>query len=82
MFEQLSSPSGPIGGKIVVNGTEPKDDAFISCVGSRNKQTGYEYCSRVCCMYLAKHAHQVKEQLSDANVTMCFQDSKSIWKRV
>ena len=79
-FEQLSSPSGPIGGKIVVNGTEPKDVVFISCVGSRNKQTGYEYCSRVCCMYLAKQAHQVKEQLPDANVTRCFQDIRAFGK--
>jgi len=79
-FERLSSPSGPTGGKIIVNGTEPKDVVFISCVGSRNKQTGYEYCSRVCCMYLAKQAHQVKEQLPDANVTMCFQDVRAFGK--
>jgi heterodisulfide reductase subunit A len=79
-FERLSSPSGPTGGKIVVNGKEPKDVVFISCVGSRNKQTGYEYCSRVCCMYIAKQARLVREQLPDANVTVCFQDIRAFGK--
>ncbi len=79
-FERLSSPSGPTGGKIIVNGTEPKDVVFISCVGSRNKQVGNEYCSRVCCMYLAKQAHQAKELLPDANVTVAFQDIRAFGK--
>jgi heterodisulfide reductase subunit A len=79
-FERLSSPSGPTGGKIIVNGTEPKDIVFISCVGSRNKQVGNEYCSRVCCMYLAKQAHQAKELLPDANVTVAFQDIRAFGK--
>ena len=79
-FERLSSPSGPTGGKIVVNGREPKDVVFISCVGSRNKQTGYEYCSRVCCMYIAKQARLAREQLPDANVTVCFQDIRAFGK--
>jgi len=53
---------------------------FISCVGSRNKQTGYEYCSRVCCMYIAKQAHLVKEKLPDAKVTICYQDVRAYGK--
>jgi heterodisulfide reductase subunit A len=79
-FERLSAASGPTGGKILVNGKEPKDVVFISCVGSRNKQTGYEYCSRVCCMYIAKQAHMVKEKLPDAKVTVCYQDVRAFGK--
>ncbi|MFZ2070235.1 MAG: CoB--CoM heterodisulfide reductase iron-sulfur subunit A family protein [Halobacteriota archaeon] len=79
-FERLSSPGGPTGGKILVNGKEPKDIVFISCVGSRNKQVGNEYCSRVCCMYLAKQAHLAKEMLPDANVTVAFQDVRAFGK--
>ncbi|MCW7077765.1 MAG: CoB--CoM heterodisulfide reductase iron-sulfur subunit A family protein [Canidatus Methanoxibalbensis ujae] len=79
-FERLSSASGPTGGKIVINGKEPKDIVFISCVGSRNKQTGYPYCSRVCCMYLCKQAHFVKEQIPDANVTVLYQDVRAFGK--
>ncbi len=79
-FERLLSPSGPTGGKIELNGKEPKDIVFISCVGSRNKQVGNEYCSRVCCMYLAKQAYLAKEQLPDANVTVTFQDVRAFGK--
>ena len=79
-FERLSSPSGPTGGKIELNGKKPKDVVFISCVGSRNKQVGNEYCSRICCMYLAKQAHLVKEQIPDANVTVCYQDVRAFGK--
>jgi len=80
-FERLSSPSGPTGGKIELNGKKPKDVVFISCVGSRNKQVGNEYCSRICCMYLAKQAHLVKEQIPDANVTVCYQDVRAFGMR-
>ncbi|MEA2074405.1 MAG: CoB--CoM heterodisulfide reductase iron-sulfur subunit A family protein [Euryarchaeota archaeon] len=79
-FERLSAASGPTGGKIEINGKEPKNVVFISCVGSRNTQTGYEYCSRVCCMYLAKQAHLAKEKLPDANVTICYQDVRAFGK--
>ena len=79
-FERLLAPGGPTGGKIELNGKEPKDIIFISCVGSRNKQVGNEYCSRVCCMYLAKQAYLAKEQLPDANVTVTFQDIRAFGK--
>ncbi len=79
-FERLASPSGPTGGKIEINGKEPKDVIFISCVGSRNKQVGNEYCSRVCCMYIAKQSHLVKDTLPDANVTVCYQDVRAFGK--
>ncbi len=79
-FERLLSPSGPTGGKLELNGKVPKDIVFVSCVGSRNKQVGNEYCSRVCCMYIAKQAAQAKEQLPDANVTVTFQDVRAFGK--
>jgi len=79
-FEQLSSPSGPTGGKIEVNGWQPKDVVFIKCVGSRDKNLGNEYCSRVCCMYTAKQAYLVKEQIPDANVTIFYMDVRAFGK--
>ncbi len=81
-FERYSSASGPTFGKIIVPGTdkEPKDAVFLSCVGSRNKQTGYEYCSRVCCMYLAKQAHLLQEKVPDCNITVCYQDVRAFGK--
>ncbi len=79
-FEQLSSPSGPTGGKIEINGQQPKDVVFIKCVGSRDKNLGNEYCSRVCCMYTAKQAYLVKEQIPDANVTIFYMDVRAFGK--
>ncbi|TEU11046.1 MAG: CoB--CoM heterodisulfide reductase iron-sulfur subunit A family protein [Anaerolineales bacterium] len=79
-FERLSSPSGSTGGKIEVNGQQPKDVVFIKCVGSRDKNLGNEYCSRVCCMYTAKQAHLVKEQIPDANVTIFYIDVRAFGK--
>ncbi len=43
-FERLLAISD---GKLVYNGKEVRDVAFIYCVGSRNEE--HEYCSRYCC---------------------------------
>jgi len=79
-FEQLSSPDGPTGGRIEINGKVPKDVVFVKCVGSRDKSVGHEYCSRVCCMYTAKQAHLVKEQIPEANVTIFYIDVRTFGK--
>jgi len=79
-FERLLSASGPTQGKIEINGKEPKSIVFIQCVGSRDKTVGNEYCSRVCCMYTAKQASLVKEQIPDARVTICYIDVRAFGK--
>ena len=79
-FERLLSASGPTMGKIVVNGKEPKDIVFIKCVGSRDPHTGVPYCSRVCCMYTAKHAHLVRDKIPDARITVFYMDVRAFGK--
>jgi heterodisulfide reductase subunit A len=79
-FERLSSASGPTQGKILINGQEPKDVVFIHCVGSRDKNLGNEYCSRVCCMYTAKQAHLVREKMPEANITVFYMDVRAFGK--
>ncbi len=79
-FERLISVSGPTQGKLQIDGKEPKNIVFIQCVGSRDKTVGNEYCSRVCCMYTAKHAYLVKEQIPDARVTVCYIDMRAFAK--
>ncbi len=79
-FERLSSASGPTAGKILLNGKEPKEVAFIQCVGSRDQTTGNLYCSRVCCMITAKHAHLVKDKIHDAKVTVFYADIRAFGK--
>ncbi|NVM23708.1 MAG: CoB--CoM heterodisulfide reductase iron-sulfur subunit A family protein [Desulfobacterales bacterium] len=79
-MERLLAPNGPTQGKVIINDKEPKDIVFIQCAGSRNKQTGYEYCSRVCCMYSIKHAHLIKERIHDANISILYQDIRAFGK--
>ena len=86
-FERLVSASGPTGGKPLL-GRDKKGEggylhtkvAFIHCVGSRDKSVGNEYCSRVCCMYLAKHAHLIRDKLPEADITVYYMDVRAFGK--
>jgi len=78
-FERLCSASGPTGGKITIGGKTPERIVFIQCVGSRERG-GREYCSRVCCMYTAKHAHLIKEKIPDAEVFIYYTDVRAFGK--
>jgi len=57
-FERLLSASGPTGGVIrrPSDGKVPKEIVFIQCAGSREPERHKGYCSKICCMYTAKHA--------------------------
>ncbi len=81
-FERLSAADGPTGGRIVIPGTDraPQNVVFVHCVGSRDKQVGNEYCSRVCCMYTAKQANVVLDQLPEARVTAFYMDVRAFTK--
>ena len=62
-LERLMCASGPTEGEVVrpSDGAHPKTVVFASCVGSRDDRMGRSYCSKVCCMYMAKHAIMLKE---------------------
>jgi heterodisulfide reductase subunit A len=79
-MERLFSPSGPTEGEIVVDGKVPKRVVFIQCVGSRDQTVGNPYCSRVCCMYTAKHAYGIRDRVPGAQVTVCFMDVRAFGK--
>jgi heterodisulfide reductase subunit A len=81
-FERMAAANGPTGGRIVIPGTdkEPEHIVFIHCVGSRDKLLGNEYCSRVCCMYTAKQANVVLDQMPDARVTVFYIDVRAFTK--
>jgi heterodisulfide reductase subunit A len=79
-FERLASASGPTAGKIKINGKVPKEIVFVHCVGSRDKQVGGEYCSRICCMYTAKQAHLAHDKVPGANVTVFYMDVRAFGK--
>lgn len=75
-FERLVNAAGPTGGKIVrpSDGAAPQTVVFVQCVGSRDEAKGRRYCSRICCMYTAKHALQVLEKVPGARVYVFYID--------
>jgi heterodisulfide reductase subunit A-like polyferredoxin len=56
---------------------DPKSVAFVQCVGSRDSQVGNPYCSRACCMVVAKQARTVRQTLPDAQVTVFHMDVRT-----
>ena len=66
-FERLLSASGPTQGEVLrpSDNKIPKRVAFISCVGSRDPEHHLPYCSKICCMYMVKHALLYKEHVPD-----------------
>ncbi len=79
-FERICSVTGPTGGDILLNGKTPKRFFFIQCVGSRDRQSGARFCSRVCCMYTAKHASIVKDRIRDAEIYVSYIDVRAYGK--
>ncbi|MEM2925381.1 MAG: CoB--CoM heterodisulfide reductase iron-sulfur subunit A family protein [Methanocellales archaeon] len=81
-FERLLSASGPTRGEILrpSDGKVPRDVVFIQCVGSRDSEHGVPYCSRVCCMFTAKHAMLFKHRVSDGQAYVFYMDVRAFGK--
>ena len=75
----MNNAAGFTGGKIIrpSDGKEPKTVVFIKCVGSRDEAKGKAYCSRTCCMYTAKHAHQVLDKIPDSQAIVFYMDIRT-----
>ena len=78
-FERIASASGPTAGEMLrpSDGTEPKKIVFIQCVGSRDESKGFSYCSKICCMYTAKHAMLYKHKVHDGEAYVFYMDIRS-----
>ena len=56
----------------------PKSMVFIQCVGSRcADKRGKSYCSKICCMYTAKHAMLIRDKYPDVEVTVFYIDVRT-----
>jgi heterodisulfide reductase subunit A len=78
-FERLSSAGGPTSGEILTaEGEKPERVAIIHCVGSRD-HNAHPYCSRICCMYSLKQAHQVRDK-TEAEVYDFYMDMRAFGK--
>src|SRR5512136_2542048 len=82
-FERLICASGPTSGHLVrpSDGETPKRVAFVLCAGSRdNTGNGKPYCSRFCCMYSLKHAHQIYVKIPGVQAYLFYMDIRSFGK--
>ena len=80
-FERLMNAAGPTGGTLLrpSDGKHPKTLVFVQCVGSRcdGAQKGKSYCSKICCMYTAKHAMLCREKYPDTEVYVFYIDVRT-----
>ena len=79
-LERLMNAAGPTGGTLLrpSDKTHPKVVTFIQCVGSRDTSgCGKPYCSKICCMYTAKHAMLIREKYPDTEVHVFYIDVRT-----
>lgn len=82
-FERLTNAAGPTNGTLLrpSDGRHPKTIVFVQCVGSRESppcsKGGKEYCSKICCMYTAKHAMLTREKYPDTDVYVFYIDVRT-----
>ena len=80
-FERLMNAAGPTGGTLLrpSDGTHPHTIVFVQCVGSRcdSAEKGKSYCSKICCMYTAKHAMLCREKYPDTDVYVFYIDVRT-----
>ena len=81
-FERLASASGPTGGQILrpSDGKVPKTVVFLQCIGSRDPAKGMEYCSKICCMYVAKHTMLYRHKVHDGRAVVFYMDIRAAGK--
>lgn len=81
-MERLCSASGPTAGRVLrpSDGKVPEDIVFIQCVGSRDPENHKPYCSRICCMYSAKHARLFKHKEHHGRATLFYMDLRCTGK--
>jgi len=81
-LERLINAGGPTQGilKRPSDGKEPESVVFIQCVGSRDDSKGFPYCSKVCCMYTAKHTILLKEKHPETEIYSFYIDIRSTGK--
>ncbi|MDF1556088.1 MAG: CoB--CoM heterodisulfide reductase iron-sulfur subunit A family protein [Deferrisomatales bacterium] len=81
-MERMLSASGPTAGEVMrpSDGKEPQSIAIIQCVGSRDPENHKPYCSRICCMYSAKHARLYKHKVHHGIASLYYMDLRCTGK--
>lgn len=77
-FEEMLKPGHEI--RRPSDGKIPQEIVFVQCAGSRDKERGVPYCSKVCCMYVAKQAMRFKERIPYGQAYVFYIDIRSAGK--
>lgn len=59
------------------DGRAPDRVAILLCVGSRDRQIGREWCSKICCTVSANIAMEIRELLPKSNVYIYYMDIRT-----
>ena len=59
------------------DGRKPKRVAILLCVGSRDRQIGREWCSKICCTVSANLAMEIREELPETHVYIYYMDIRT-----
>jgi heterodisulfide reductase subunit A len=59
------------------DGRKPSRVAILLCVGSRDRQIGREWCSKVCCTVSANLAMEIREELPECHVYIYYMDIRT-----
>lgn len=82
-LERMLSASGPHRGMVKrpSDGEVPKEIVFIACVGSRDDSKNIPYCSKICCMYTAKHTMLFKHRVPEGKAYVFYMDIRAGGKK-
>jgi len=59
------------------DGRKPGRVAILLCVGSRDRQIGREWCSKICCTVSANLAMEIREEIPDCHVYIYYMDIRT-----
>ncbi|MGI9233636.1 MAG: FAD-dependent oxidoreductase [Woeseiaceae bacterium] len=59
------------------DGRTPERVAILLCVGSRDRQIGREWCSKICCTVSSNLAMEIREELPDCHVYIYYMDIRT-----
>jgi heterodisulfide reductase subunit A-like polyferredoxin len=81
-FERMLAADGPTGGQIrrPSDGKVPQEVVWVQCAGSRDPELHKPYCSKVCCMYVAKQTILYKRHVPEGQAYVFYIDVRSAGK--
>lgn len=77
-FEKMLAPGAEI--RRPSDGKIPREVVFVQCAGSRDRERGVPYCSKVCCMVVAKQAGLFSQRVPGGQAYVFYIDIRSAGK--